>query len=302
MCPTGVRFIYMNCIQMKEAKNYFEQVQLLKNKGIIIKDNKKAEEFLSEVNYYKISGYYLPYIDKQTEKVKTKITFDKIVSIYKFDRELSSLILKIISEIEIYLRTSIAYYHGHKYGAIGYENPNNFRRNHDHERLLNDVLNYAQRNGKNPVIIHHNEMYGGHYPIWVIVEFFEMGTLSAFYRDLQNEDKTAIARNLYNANYKKLQSWFSCLNQLRNRCCHFSRMFYSIYPIIPMQDSLDNHEIDSKLFTQILVLKKLYPNKTKWFFNFVWPLLKLIFKYSMYNDLKYMGFSPDWFRKLIKGK
>lgn len=67
-----------------------------------------------------------------------------------------------------------------------------------------------------------------------------------------------------------------------------------------MQDSLDNHETDSKLFTQILVLKKLYPDKTKWFSNFVWPLLKLIFKHNMFNELKYMGFNKKWLSKMIK--
>lgn len=183
-------------IKMKDPTTYKQQVQLLKNKNIIIKNKRKAEEFLSKVNYYKLSGYYLPYINKKTKCVKGKLTFEKIERLYNFDRELSALIIKTISVIEIYLRTSIAYYHGHKYGPIGYENRNIYNKKHDHYRMMNYVKRCAKRNRQNPTIIHHNECYGHHYPIWVIIEFFELGTLSYFYKDMANIDKQNIADSL----------------------------------------------------------------------------------------------------------
>ena len=49
--------------------------------------------------------------------------------------------------------------------------------------------------------------YNGHFPIWVIIEFFSFGTLSYFYRGMKNNDKAAIAANLYSINYQTLDSW-----------------------------------------------------------------------------------------------
>ena len=74
----GTHFFMINSIT-KPAKTYKEQVQLLKDKGIVINNDAEAEQFLSEVNYYKLSGYYLPYVDKTTERVKRSISFNKMV-------------------------------------------------------------------------------------------------------------------------------------------------------------------------------------------------------------------------------
>lgn len=285
---------------MKEPKEYKEQVQLLKKKNIIIKNERKAEEFLSRVNYYKLSGYYLPYINKDNEKVKERITFNKIERLYNFDRELSSLILKVICDIEIYLRTSIAYYHAHKYGAIGYENSDFYNTRHDHSMFMKNIEDIAKRNRQNPTIIHHNKFYGGHYPIWVIIEFFELGKLSYFYKDMINFDKTEIAYSLYKINYQKLDNWFSCLNLLRNKCCHFSRLFYSIFSSTPLINSFGNYKPDNKLFSQIMVLKELYPNRKIWIRKFIVPLIWIICKYRVLNDLKYMNFPNNWLNLLIE--
>jgi abortive infection bacteriophage resistance protein len=43
---------------MKPHKTYTEQVQLLESRGIIIDDKEFTEQFLSNVNYYKLSGYF----------------------------------------------------------------------------------------------------------------------------------------------------------------------------------------------------------------------------------------------------
>lgn len=284
----------MNNIVSKPPKTYKEQVQLLKDKGIVIYDDSKAESFLSKVNYYKLSGFYLPYIDKKTEKLKKKITLNRIMKIYEFDRELLNVVYKIIGEIEVYLRTAIAYYHGHKYGGEGYEDVSNFNLRHDHKRLMDNVAEYAKRNKHNPIIIHHNQQYYGHYPIWVIIEFFELGSLSAFYRDMINSDKATLAKNLYGVNYQKLESWFNCLVQIRNRCCHFNRLYYSHFTTLPLANSFSNFQPDHFLFTQLMVLKQLYPNRKKWKKTFVKPLIKLLFKYNMFSELKNMGFPKEW--------
>jgi abortive infection bacteriophage resistance protein len=42
-----------------------QQVELLENRGLIIKDKKYAENFLSLVNYYHFSGYCLSFEEER---------------------------------------------------------------------------------------------------------------------------------------------------------------------------------------------------------------------------------------------
>lgn len=116
---------------------------------------------------------------------------------------------------------------------------------------------------------------------------------------MNNTDKTAIAMNLYGANYQKLESWFNCLNQIRNKCCHFNRLYYSLFTTIPLSSSFDNFSPNNRLFTQLMVLKQLYPDQKEWIKSFVCPLIKLLLKYNMFSELNNMGFPKKWY-KLIK--
>ena len=57
----------------------------------------------------------------------------------------------------------------------------------------------------------------GKYPLWVIIEFFSMGMLSRFFKDMYNEDKNIIA-NLYSTTGACLENWIQCVTTIRNRC------------------------------------------------------------------------------------
>lgn len=76
--------------------------------------------------------------------IKEGTSFAAVSRIYEFDRKLRNLLFSTIEEIEIYLRTQFAYYHAHKYGPLGYLNPDNFNQNHKHENflmLVDDAIN-----------------------------------------------------------------------------------------------------------------------------------------------------------------
>ena len=51
---------------------------------------------------------------------------------------------------------------------------------HDHQRFMNYIQQYIQDNKKTPVVVHHMSNYGGDFPIWVMIEYFSLGTLSFF--------------------------------------------------------------------------------------------------------------------------
>ena len=46
---------------MKLPKTYEEQVEIIKEKGFIVDDDKVCKDFLKQANYYRLSAYFLPF-------------------------------------------------------------------------------------------------------------------------------------------------------------------------------------------------------------------------------------------------
>lgn len=144
--------------------------------------------FLKQANYYRLSAYFLPFRNADGTYFEN-INFNRIKRIYEFDGRIRNLIFECIETIELYLRTQLAYYCGHAYGALGYLNPDiyNERHNDDKFKRLLDIC--IEENKMTLVVQHHKKKYSGQFPIWVIIEFFSMGMLSYLYADLKSVDQ-----------------------------------------------------------------------------------------------------------------
>lgn len=287
-------------MELKKPTTFEQQAELLQNKNIIIEDKNSCISFLSHVNYYRLSGYYLPFIKKEEEACFIPISFEQIKNIYIFDAELRNLMLRSLEKIEIHIRTHLAYYHAHNYGPEGYMRRSNFNKFHNHEAFLKRVQSCINENKNSLVIKHHKEHYDDHFPIWVIIDYFSMGMLSYFYRGMKNHDKATIAQKLYGVNYQILESWLRCVTDLRNRCAHYSRIYYWIFPALPKMPADINYIPTRRLFAQLYMLKFLYPEPDKWNPEFVHPLEKLIQKYNPYISKKHLDFPYRWKSMLKK--
>jgi abortive infection bacteriophage resistance protein len=79
-----------------------DQIKLLKNRGLEIPDEAKAERYLLNISYYRLSGYMYPFLkDKKQHLYKKGSTFDDILNLYRFDRELRLMIFSAIEKIEV---------------------------------------------------------------------------------------------------------------------------------------------------------------------------------------------------------
>jgi len=281
-------------MELKKPTTYNEQVKLLELKNIVVKDKEACIDFLSKTNYYRLAGYYLPFLRKHEEKCFIQLDFERICNIYSFDAELRNLISFVIEKIEVYVRTQLAHYHAHTYGAEGYMNSSSFNDRHNHESYLRHITSCISENSNTLVVKHHKQHYDGHIPIWVIIDFFSVGMLSYFYRGMKNPDKAEIAKNMYGVNYQTLDSWLRCLTDLRNRCAHYSRLYYWIFPAIPKMPSNEKYISTRRLFAQLYMLKLMYPDKNKWNEDFIKPLVKLIKKYKKDISLKHLDFPYRW--------
>jgi len=260
---------------MKKPLKHTEQLKLLKSRGLVIENEDKCLKFLRSVNYYWFSAYFLPFKKKNgTYRVQT--SFEKIYRIFEFDRRLRTIIFSVIEEIELYMRSQLAYHFAHAYGSHAYLDAKHYSKRHDHKKFLSTVNNAINNNKNTPVVMHHNMKYNGLFPIWVIIDFFSFGNLSYFYTDWLINDKKTLSRKLYNTPYTYLDSWLKCVTVLRNRCAHYSRLYFSLFTDIPKIPASLNYTCTGRVFDQLVMLKLLFPDESKWNETVYYPLVSLI--------------------------
>jgi abortive infection bacteriophage resistance protein len=78
---------------VKPPTTYEEQLKILKDRNLIIPSQIRAFEVLEKVNYYRLSAYFLTF-KQEDDMFKEGTTFDKIYSLYEFDRKLRNLIME----------------------------------------------------------------------------------------------------------------------------------------------------------------------------------------------------------------
>ncbi len=283
---------------LKPATTCEEQVQLLINRGITVCDEKRACTVLGHLNYYRLSAYMLPYKSKNGEY--QNINFEKILAIYTFDQALRSCIFSFVEQIEITIRTRIAYFHGHSYGPEGYLNVKNFVNPELHKRMI-DSFNREKDTCKNLLFVkHHDAHYGGKMPVWAAVEILSLTAISNFYANMPTQDQKTVAQK-YGIGSEYLRSWLICICELRNRCAHYMRLYYynflSTPKIVKNDSALDPNNY--KLFNILYVGRYLIGGRDEFWDPLKIRLKNIVDEFSEHIDIHHIGFADNWFN-LIK--
>jgi abortive infection bacteriophage resistance protein len=223
---------------------YIEQLNLLKSRGLIINNESKAESYLSQISYYRLSAYYLPFqLVKDT--FNKGVTFDNIIHIYSFDRELRLLVFDAIERIEVAIRDQMIYQLAHKYGAHWQDDSTIFKPPYINPYTRKETCIYSDtqniisnhRNAKNPEVFikHYTDNYKSplNPPSWMSIELLTIGELSRLYTALKkNIDKNEIA-SFFNLHHTVFTSWLHSMVYVRNICAHHSRLWNREFAIKP---------------------------------------------------------------------
>lgn len=210
----------------KIFKTLDEQINILKNKNLIINDVEYTKEILLKENYFFISGYrHLLTQNYKDKNFITGATFEELYSIFTFDRRIRNICFKNILIIENNIKSIISYELSKKYGFKEkiYLNPENYTNDPLKTRQVHDVLNKVRKqlafNGKkHSATMHYLNNYG-YIPMWILVKVLSFGLVSEFYCILKNEDKEEIAK-MYNIKSKELEIFLYLLANFRNICAH----------------------------------------------------------------------------------
>ncbi len=284
---------------LKPPTTFEEQVQILKDRNMIVNDESFAVNVLRRVNYYRLSGYMLSF--KVGDVFKDGTTFEQVFGVYEFDQKLRNLMSGLLERIEIAARTSIAYHLAHTYGALCYEDSSLFQQPKRHPTFLSSLNKFIDdaRRGHELFVEHHDAKYAGRLPIWSIVELMSFGTLSLLYANLKPSDRKRISVGYFGVPQFYLRSWLRALSHVRNVCAHHSRIYNKRLTITPELFPDDKERLrNSRIFAAIFVLGMLCPDNSDWS-SFETSLEALIDEYVDVIELERIGFPPDW-RNLLR--
>lgn len=271
-----------------------EQVENLKQLGLIIDDDEGVKDFLNDVSYFRLIKAFSIGLKKKNDVYGKDVTFNEIRELYLFNCNFRQALFVQIEKVEINLRCRIANYFSVKYGNFGYENPANFENATYHSYFLKDMNGEIDRNRKAPFVKNFQNNYeNGKLPLYALVELFSFGTLSKFYKNMKNEDKKAIAQ-VYGIGYTYLESWIEHIAFVRNICAHYGRLYNVNLAKTPsLYKQYTKQGISSvRVFATLLCLKHILPNDRHWN-DFVDLIVKLFDKYP-HVKCELMGFPESW--------
>ena len=200
-----------------------DQLNLLTRRGLAIPDPGMAARMLSHVNFYRMGGYWEPFLDRtipgNRRGFQAGATFDDVVERYNFDRELRTLLLDAFNHIEVSIRTRWTYHLAYSQGggSSAHLNPSLFSKAY-HDNLLSLHSSY-RRHGQR---IHQYDFINC--PIWAIAESMSFRQLSEWLRDTITPVRQQVART-YGLDEKILIPLLRHLVPIRNICAHHERLW-----------------------------------------------------------------------------
>lgn len=271
-----------------------QQIDNLKELGLIITDEEYAKAFLNDVSYFRLIKAYSLNLKPKNGNYREGITFHHLVDLYLFNSNFRQLLFPQIERIEINLRCRMSNYFSNKYGLLGYEDAENFADAGFHKEFLNEIKEEVNRNKKAPFVRNFRENYvDGKIPFYALIELFSFGTLSKFFKNMKNEDKKNVAVT-FGIGYTYFESWIESIAFVRNICAHYGRLYNAKLvktPILYKQYSQDKIG-NNRIFGVLLCIKHILPMDRHWQ-DYVDTIEMLFDKYPSVNK-SLMGFPENW--------
>ena len=305
----------------KPPLTYKEQVELLKSRGVKFIDEKRAKRHLSNISYYRLSAYMLPYKKKVGETIidqfKDETSWEMIHQLYVFDRKLRLLVFDAIERLEIAIRTQIIYQLSHKYGSHWQDNPSIFNTPttktlrdgrivtfNIYEEIQKHITDQLHNNKAEVFIQHYRNKYDNptNPPSWMSVEIMYFNHLSRICTGLKKRADINGIASYFALPPQTFCSWLHTINYIRNICAHHARLWNREMNIVPEKLSFSKSLIwisnpdtvkRSKAYYFFCMLNYLLQtaNPTS---SFKKRLIELLKEHKDVASLNAMGFPNNW--------
>ncbi len=299
-------------IYPKQILTLQQQLQTLTDAGMKIPSLDDAQIALTTIGYYRLRGYCFHLYDNQNKQYKPGTDFSDVLRLYNFDRELSHLLFRMSSAIEVALRVRLIDALLIHCDSLILYSPEIFDDKKLYWQNLGTLSNEIARSSD--VFIRHNfQNHDGQIPVWAAVEVMSFGNLSKIIKNLKTGVGSSAAMmvsyykylspkgKLVNPSKQMFTSWIQAVSILRNMCAHNSRIYnrtISTHVQIPSVNQPSVVTRHNGLYQIVLAMKYLRPDNTIWK-RFIDDLDVLFSKYGNVVDLTKINFPQDWKNQLL---
>ncbi len=218
-----------------------EILSLLKQRGLVITDEKAALQTLSVISYFRMACYFRPMeTNKETHEFRQGTTLEQILALYKFDTVLRDMVFGATQQIEIALRSRVNHHFSRNHTPFWFTQVDMASDGHLFAEHLNNVDRELRRS-KEEFIKEHFERYDkpSFPPAWKTIETVSFGTLSKLYQNFYDKaNKKAVAEDFGLPQHEFLISWMESLTSLRNFCAHHSRIWNRRFALKPQMPKI----------------------------------------------------------------
>lgn len=250
----------------KPALTADQQITQLSLRGMTFGDPARAAHYLAELNYYRLSGYWLRReADHSTHRFQPGTTFEGVLDDYLFDRALKLLVLDAVERLEISVRTRWAHLLGLRHGSYAHLDSTLFKprsQTWSHPEAVAKLVGAVEQS-RERFMSHLRTRYDELLPpVWASVEVMSLGQISRWFANLRHAaDRKAIAE-AYGLDEVLLASFLHHLSVVRNICAHHARLWDRELPFkmqlprkqpVVLVQSL-NHEQPGSLYNTLTLL------------------------------------------------
>jgi len=303
---------------LKPAHSIEEQIQTLCDRGLNVPDLDRARHYLANISYFRLSAYTRPFYQPNLSEHRflDGTSFEDVLDLYVFDRELRLLLLDAIERLEVALRAQLTNTLAEHHGPHGYLDPGIFDTRYNHAWLLAKLESASTGREVEIFLAHYRKKYPSapsQPPIWMAGELLTFKEVSILLSNLRRSEDTQRIERHFGWKMPVLRSWFRSLSDLRNICAHHGRVWNREYgsrpemprktprqwPTIPNSiptgsDTHPEQRLDPRrrLYLQLVVIESLMQVVSP---NSQWAerLVTLLDKYPQVS-LRHMGFPANW--------
>ena len=215
----------------KDFKTIDQQIEILKNRGLIFEDYDKASDILLKENYFFINGYRNLFMNSNDDRTFIRgATFKELYSLFLFDRYTRNILFKFLLIFENNFKSVISYQLSKKYGykEKDYLNIKNFTNDPIKKRRVKDVIEKMKRQirinvSRHSATLHSSRSYG-YIPLWILVKVLSFGLMCELYSILKPQDKDEIAA-VFGVPASYMEDFLPILSNYRNLCAHEDIVF-----------------------------------------------------------------------------
>ncbi|EXA92672.1 Abi family protein [Acinetobacter baumannii] len=329
---------------IKPFRNQEYMYRKLVNEGLVVDDKRALIDSITIFSYYRFKAYFIPFrlpklnfiystnfqfIEKKIvpyhipkSVFRKNVHSSHLIQLYKFDEALREMLFGLIQKIEILLRSTFdRHLNKHTSNNFWYLDNKLFKENKKIHGTVNTVRTYFiesqeefatffRKNYFNPYCPFYRDLPPG----WVAIELMTFGNIKSFMEGISEETRQEYKldryanKTLHVANYQTLENWVSLILDVRNCCCHHSRVFNRNFRAptniarkvtIPFVKYTNEHgvQIDqhNRIYSTIIIMNELLKNTS--YGNIVPTKLKQLFVEHPIGleFLPAMGIPDKWF-------